>query len=618
MSWHNSNHPSRRPPDSSRRAAQRPNDDSEYPPLGLVSAQSLSNMAPNAAPLPRMIAAARERAANSNRERINSILGDSPYTTRRWTPAPGENSQHARQNRPPLPARFELSRIDVPPQISVSPLSVSPLTGEFISQSPYPNRMTSLEQLDRTLDEANAHLRALLDMTSANSVSRQLLPTNHSPSYTPPIRTHDFTYENQRNKRRKVDEGRYTHGVQSFRYGHYGQVEAGVLGMEMVSCDGGMFSNELSYAAENILKDDTSVYCTKGNRCNIVLRHRGSTAFTLSELVIKAPGSMNYSHPVREGMVFITMDQDDVLHRTAQYQIQYAPGTGGGGGSSSSSRDRVTFTNTDPRTRFNREPQQTISISHNRDGTSTTRTGRSYIYGSSNENDVRTPQMPQEFIASQPDFHISTECSDEEEDPSSSSFGFTAAPVSILRRPPPNRIGTLPFENDDDDSDSDLDDDAGSSAFLSRRGVSNSSNNTSHLRRHPASTSTTNLLNVNFEHYSPLAGGSSSSSGGGGNNNNGSGGGSSALADAWDAHASATQEAIRAVGGGALLAPHARFHIEKKKSKCTIRFDPPVSGRFILLKMWSSHHDPGSNIDIQSVIARGFAGPRYFPAVEMR
>ncbi|KAJ3485310.1 hypothetical protein NLG97_g6844 [Lecanicillium saksenae] len=623
MSWHNSNHPSRRPPDSSRRAAQRPNDDSEYPPLGFAPMSSISNVASNAAPLPRMIAAARERLANSNRERINSILGDSPYTTRRWTPAPGETTQHSRQNRPPLPARFEPSRIDVPPQISVSPLSVSPLSGDFISQSPYPNRMTSLEQLDRTLDEANAHLRALLDMTSANSVSRQLLPPNHSPSYTPPIRTHDFTYDNQRNKRRKVDEERYTHGVQSFRYGHYGQVEAGDLAMEMVSCDGGMFSNELSYAAENILKDDSSVYCTKGNRCNIVLRHRGSTAFMLSELVIKAPGSMNYSHPyvyssdprhsascshpasVREGMVFITMDHDDVLHRTAQYQIQYAPSTGGGG---SSSRDRVTFTNTDLRTRFNREPQQTVSISHNRDGTSTARTGRSYIYGSSNENDVRTPQMPQEFTANQPDFHISTECSDEEEDPSSASLGFGGAPVSILRRPPPNRIGTLPFENDDD-SDSDLDEDA-SGAFLPR-GMGSSSS-TSHLRRHPANTSTTNLLNVNFEHYSPLTGGSSSSNSGGG------GGGSSALADAWDAHANATQEAIRAVGGGALLAPHARFYIEKKKSKCTIRFDPPVSGRFILLKMWSSHHDPGSNIDIQSVIARGFAGPRYFPAVEMR
>ena len=66
--------------------------------------------------------------------------------------------------------------------------------------------------------------------------------------------------------------------------------------MELVSCDGGLYSNESCYAAENILKNDNSVYCTKGNRCNVVLRHQGATVFSLKELIIKAPGS-NYSSP---------------------------------------------------------------------------------------------------------------------------------------------------------------------------------------------------------------------------------------------------------------------------------------------------------------------------------
>ncbi|OAA36922.1 eukaryotic translation initiation factor 6 [Beauveria brongniartii RCEF 3172] len=588
MSWQNSNNPSRRPPDP-RRAGSRPNDEAEYPLPGLVPASNTATSS-NPAPLPRMIAAARERLASSNRDRIDSILGDSPFTTRRWTPSPGadaQEQQHPRQNRlSPPPSRYEVAHM------STSSLTVPPPWGQF----EYPNRMTSLEQLDRTLDEANAHLRALLDMTSANSVSRQLLPTTQSSNYTPPIRRHDFNYDNQRNKRRKVDDERYTHAtVESFRYGHYGQVEAGDLEMEMVSCDGGMFSNELSYAAENILKNDNSVYCTKGNRCNIVLRHRGSTTFTLSELVIKAPGSMNYSHPVREGMVFVTMEQDDVLHRTAQYQIQYAPPN------TATPRDRVTFTNTDPRTRFNREPQQTVSVSHNRDGTLTTRAGRSFIY--SHDSDVRTPQMPREFTASQPDFRISTEFSDEEDDVTGT---FNPAPVSILRRPPPNRIGTLPFENDNEDDDddgsedTDPDHDPVTTDFLSDHSLHR-------LRRgNPASTSTADLIHIHADHHHHH------------HHSNNTSRHSNALAEAWDAHASATQDAIRAVGGGAMLAPHARFHIEKKKSKCTIRFEPPVAGRFILLKMWSSHHDPGSNIDIQSVIARGFAGPRYFPAVEMR
>lgn len=66
------------------------------------------------------------------------------------------------------------------------------------------------------------------------------------------------------------------------------------------------------------------------------------------------------------------------------------------------------------------------------------------------------------------------------------------------------------------------------------------------------------------------------------------------------------------------MIPHAKFLIQHHKSQCKITFDPPISGRFILLKMWSSRHEEeGSNVDIQSVIAKGFVGPRYFPTVEL-
>ena len=64
--------------------------------------------------------------------------------------------------------------------------------------------------------------------------------------------------------------------------------------------------------------------------------------------------------------------------------------------------------------------------------------------------------------------------------------------------------------------------------------------------------------------------------------------------------------------------PNARFYIEEHKNKCTIRFNPPVTARYILLKMWNPHHDIGGNIDIQGVVAKGFAGPRFFPAKEFR
>ena len=57
-----------------------------------------------------------------------------------------------------------------------------------------------------------------------------------------------------------------------------------------------------------------------------------------------------------------------------------------------------------------------------------------------------------------------------------------------------------------------------------------------------------------------------------------------------------------------------RFHIRRGKYKVAIKFDPPVSGRFILLKLWSNR----GNVDVQSVIAKGFGGSRFFPALEFR
>lgn len=155
------------------------------------------------------------------------------------------------------------------------------------------------DRLERSLDEANSHLRALLESTnhaslSVTNLASTLAPPRNSP---PPHRPSDLSEDSRRSKRRKLDSDRSRPKPAPFRYGKYGQVEPGQLKMEMVSCDGGMFSNEFAYAAENILKNDSSVYCTKGNRCNIVLRHQGETPFTLKELVIKGPTSMNYSHP---------------------------------------------------------------------------------------------------------------------------------------------------------------------------------------------------------------------------------------------------------------------------------------------------------------------------------
>jgi hypothetical protein len=293
-------------------------------------------------------------------------------------------------------------------------------------------------------------------------------------------------------------------------------------------------------------------------------------------------------------MVFITMEQDDALSRTARYQVQYTQDSTSQPPTCPYSHNN--HNNTDPSDDlpfshvFDRELSRVITIRHRADGTisrfhypgldsdddedpsSTTIHAdhlphrRSWQSRFSNTNTTssthrRHPSMPSEFSSNHPDFQITTECSDDEDDPSAHNNNPSRRAIP---RPAPNRIGSLPFETDSD-SDSD--------PLL--------------LNTTAPPTTTTDTP-------------------------------SESLLQAWEAHARATQEAVRAVGGGQLLVPHARFFIEKRKSKCTIRFDPPVSGRFILLKMWSSHQEVGGNIDIQSVIARGFAGPRYFPSVELR
>ncbi|KAH9900384.1 hypothetical protein F4778DRAFT_738734 [Xylariomycetidae sp. FL2044] len=403
---------------------------------------------------------------------------------------------------------------------------------------------------DHTRESHDPQLLALLDFTghSANHYSELSFQS-------PPPQTQEPAEDNRRAKRRKLDLDRLSPDFQGFHYGKYGSVEPGQLKMELVSCDGGIYSDDgHRYAAENILKNDQTVYCTEGPRCNIVLRHQGATPFTLKELVIKAPRT-NFTSPVQEGMVFVSMSSDHLLNRTAQYQIQYSP-------SSRSSR------------RIERETQPLtpiVSIRHNDDGSIMTRAQvrarRLYNIGIEDEdNELRSAQIPSEFNASPPPFRVTTECSDDEADvPYRRGDGDWRLP---------DRIGSLPFESESSDDDTNLE----SFPFRDVNNPSRPSRPSRRSRRSRAST---------------------------------------ALAEAAEAAQIATQEAVRAVGGE-LMVPHARFYIERNKSKCTIKFDPPVSGRFILLKMWNPHRDPDANIDIQAVVAKGFAGPRFFPSIDLQ
>lgn len=64
----------------------------------------------------------------------------------------------------------------------------------------------------------------------------------------------------------------------------------------------------------------------------------------------------------------------------------------------------------------------------------------------------------------------------------------------------------------------------------------------------------------------------------------------------------------------------AHFGIQEGKHKVAIKFEPAVSGRYVLVKLWAhgAYVRGAGNVDVQSVIAKGFGGPRYFPRRVLR
>jgi hypothetical protein len=438
-----------------------------------------------------------------------------------------------------------------------------------------------------------------------------LLDTPIPSLASPNVASQEFAGETEINrtfKRRRLDTTPPPPPIVPVNYGYYGQVKPGKLNMEIEFCDGGMYSEgskreAAMYGADNVLMNDSSVYCTKGNRCNLVLRHAGGRPFCLKELIIKAP-SRGYTAPVQEGMVFVSMTSDDLLRRTAQYQIQYSP-------------------------LRRRNPGDVahapvVSIRHNDDGSTTaTRQSPLIINTDGTLHFPRTAQIPDAFTdpSCTPPFRVTTTCSSDTE---SDSEGAGASNRSAARRRARRRIfgfrepmrtfaegsrfqypdeeegesDESPEEEEEEDED---EDEEAERLQMELDWADDVSARAARLRA--ARRSEPSRISV-------------------------------ALESAIEAADQATQEALKAVegvgsaasahavGGAAgeqgLMPAHARFFIERDKSRCKVVFEPEVSGRFVLLKMWSPEMRPGGNIDIQSVVVKGWCGPRFFPKMVMR
>lgn len=149
-------------------------------------------------------------------------------------------------------------------------------------------------------------------------------PTSPLPDPPDPYATRDYR---SRTKRRKLDDGSYEDESKAITYGHKGQVVPGQLQLEIASCDGGEYQDPdipTNSWPQNVLQDNALVYCTKSSRCNMLLRHVGGMPFTLTKLVIKAPGA-GYDSPIQEGMVFVAMSDENILEKTSRYETNYSP-----------------------------------------------------------------------------------------------------------------------------------------------------------------------------------------------------------------------------------------------------------------------------------------------------
>lgn len=96
----------------------------------------------------------------------------------------------------------------------------------------------------------------------------------------------------------------------------YHDFEENRLNFEVSGSDGGEFSAD--YAASNMLRNDTSCYCsTRRSNVNVVLKFKPQDprhqdfSFTLTQSIVKAPLT-GFTSPVKEVLIFVSHHPPDV------------------------------------------------------------------------------------------------------------------------------------------------------------------------------------------------------------------------------------------------------------------------------------------------------------------
>ncbi|PSN70947.1 hypothetical protein BS50DRAFT_608046 [Corynespora cassiicola Philippines] len=488
-------------------------------------------------------------------------------------------SDHEQRDRDPRHASASLLRRPPPPSSTANRPRATP-SERYLRRSQARIREPNTQDMDSTTDI----LDSLSDIPLPNPFS--LAPPVVRRSRSPAL---DLDSLRRQTKRRKLDHDdarRSEHD--GFKYGYKGQVVPGRLRMDIVSCDGGeyeKFNPAGLYKVQNVLKNDKSVYCSESSRCNLLLRHIGETPFTLEKVVIRAP-DRGFTAPVQEGLIFVSMSPDDLLSGTAGYQIEY-------GSPSPRMSPAPSWPGGEPELSFREAVNDPFIWDHSRTGRQELeeQIGRLGLRQPGRRPPLGSPRRRGDQERVDEDDDVYGEPCDYPADESYSAPPGVSAPT-----PPPFSIA---FESEEE---SEGNEELPSAAVMADR-----------LRREsrwrPESDDdeddTINRLPPLRRAYALDTYGERRWR-------------SERYLDPIRATRLRNPSRIEPKHVGldteGLIAPHARFFIQKHKNKITIKFHPAVSGKYILLKLWSPTHD--GNIDIESVQFYGYSGPRFFPAVQ--
>ncbi|KAH9822753.1 hypothetical protein Tdes44962_MAKER04722, partial [Teratosphaeria destructans] len=415
----------------------------------------------------------------------------------------------------------------------------------------------------------------------------------------------------RRTKRRRLDPDEYSAPRRGIRYGWYGQVDPGRLKLDLVSCDGGEHQDPRHpgtyLGPENVLRHDKSVYCSESPSSNILLRHADESPFCLEKLHIVGP-EHGFTAPVREGLVYIAMTLNDLQKYIDPPKFARLNGVHSPpyrrhrpyAASLRSSPERLTLSDA------LRDPEINAAVEQRE---------RNYARGAESAHDLTSAEgsyygedfgfgrtdaeahcdIPTFSTSDGPDFVVNPEgeqiavavLSDEDAGPEETStqevLDFRLQRLRLMRR----RHDLESWDRED-----------GTSGMY---GLRFEANNRDREREGQHNLSRLDALMALHEmQESP---------------------GLDNPSTRFSASAAPVPRPLTGELGAEADAEKdenvtcVRFQIKKNKHKVAIKFDPGLSGRFILLKLWTNGR---SNVDVQSVIAKGYGGLRYFPAREAR